>query len=1061
MESWANVIMKKAFKHGSQNTIDQLKTIGRELSMGTQGNWLSSKEYLDLVKAIGEAKSKAEEESIVMAEIEHLKKRIMEPDVPRKKMKEYIIRLVYVEMLGHDASFGYIYAVKMTHDDNLLCKRSGYLATTLFLNEDHDLIILIVNTIQKDLKSDNYLVVCAALTAVCKLINEETIPAVLPQVVDLLGHPKEQVRKKAVMALHRFQQRSPSSMSHLLTKFRQILCDKDPSVMSAALCALFDLVSADVKGFKNLTASFVSILKQVAEHRLPRAYDYHRTPAPFIQIKLLKILALLGAGDKHASENMYSVLMDVIKRNEPGKGDPGSNITNAILYECICTITAIMANSKLLGLAAEITSRFLKSDSHNYKYMGIDALGRVIEINPDFAEEHQLSVIDCLEDQDDTLKRKTLDLLYKMTKSSNVEVIVDRMISYMRTLSDAHNKTEIATRIIELTERFAPSNQWFIQTMNQVFELAGDLVPVKVAHDLMRLLSKGAGEDDEEADSLLRSSAVESYLQLLAEPKLPSILLQVACWVLGEYGTVDGTHSADDIIGKLCDVAEAHPGDNVVKGYAITAITKICAFEIGAGREVELIPECRSFVDDLLASHSTDLQQRAYELQVFFGLGADLVRKVLPVNGSGEEIEFDRELPFLQEFVDSALANGARPYLDENERLGVDSGMSSFVSSSRSHHEPSHGLRFEAYETPTAAIPSGSAAAPSSLLPDFEESVTELTRSVRNQTDSSQVDLLGPEVARLRLDGVQRKWGRTSGSSQPSLAPTPASEQQRRDSGVSEGASSNKESSPAELWDGDGAEPRHEIYSSSFEGKKVEREIPAEKQRLAASLFGGSSVQKGSSGGVKGGVKASKAAGNVRPGEKGVPPRPAAGSGKKKNWSAAEPKQASSSLMDLVDMSGDDSLPVHDAKASYDPFKELEGLLGVPSTAASSTSVGLGKSTMDFMSLYDSAPVVSQSASSLAGDSDVLSLSHRRSGGMDGANGVEGGLIDLNILPSLSPLAGLGELAQSSSSLSPSTGVSDKKGPSRQHSLQKDAASRQVGVTPTGANPALFQDLFG
>lgn len=46
------------------------------------------------------------------------------------------------------------------------------------------------------------------------------------------------------------------------------------------------------------------------------------------------------------------------------------------------------------------------------------------------------------------------------------------------------------------------------QTMNQVFELAGDLVPAKVAHDLMRLLAKGAGEEDEDADSLLRSSAV-------------------------------------------------------------------------------------------------------------------------------------------------------------------------------------------------------------------------------------------------------------------------------------------------------------------------------------------------------------------------------------------------------------------------------------------------------------------------------------------------------------------------------------------------------------------------
>jgi AP-4 complex subunit epsilon-1 len=33
----------------------------------------------------------------------------------------------------------------------------------------------------------------------------------------------------------------------------------------------------------------------------------------------------------------------------------------------------------------------------------------------------------------------------------------------MRTLNDAHNKTELAGRVIELAERFAPSNQWFIQ----------------------------------------------------------------------------------------------------------------------------------------------------------------------------------------------------------------------------------------------------------------------------------------------------------------------------------------------------------------------------------------------------------------------------------------------------------------------------------------------------------------------------------------------------------------------------------------------------------------------
>ncbi|GAB2273023.1 hypothetical protein Dimus_007835 [Dionaea muscipula] len=896
--------------------MEQLKTLGRELAMGSQGGFGQSKEFLDLVKSIGEARSKAEEDRIVLHEIETLKRRIIEPDIPKRKMKEYIIRLVYVEMLGHDASFGYIHAVKMTHDDSILLKRTGYLAVTLFLNEDHDLIILIVNTIQKDLKSDNYLVVCAALNAVCRLINEETIPAVLPQVVELLGHQKEAVRKKAIMALHRFYQRSSSSVSHLLSNFRERLCDNDPGVMGAALCPLYDLIVIDPNSYKDLVVSLVSILKQVAERRLPKSCDYHQMPAPFIQIKLLKILALLGSGDKQASEQMYMVVSDVIR-----KCDGSSNIGNAVLYECVCCVSAIYPNNKLLEAAAHAISNFLKSDSHNLKYMGIDALGRLIKISPEVAEQHQLAVIDCLEDRDDTLKRKTFELLYKMTKSSNVEVIVAHMIDYMISINDNHYKTEIASRCVELAEQFAPSNQWFIQTMNKVFQHAGDLVNIKVAHNLMRLIAEGFGDDDDGADSLLRLSAVESYLSIIGEPKLPSAFLQVICWVLGEYGTADGKYSASSIAGKICDVAEAHSNDNTVKAYAVTALLKIFAFEKARGRKVDMIPECQSLIEDLSASHSTDLQQRAYELQMVIDLDAQTIENIMPIDASCEDIEVDKGLSFLNGYVQQSIENGAQPYVPEHERSGLPN-VSSFRS--QEHHVAStHALRFEAYELPKTPVPKAppvSQLSSSELVPVSEPSYNRdvfMMPSVQSTSDGRSDEI------KLRLDGVKKKWGRPSYSS--TTPSSSSSSLQKTINGVSSidgmGGSSSK-------------------ARDAYDSRNAPVEIPPEKQRLAASLFGGiskvekrpSSIHKPTKASVYAAEKLNLetlAAGNDTSAEKSRSPPP-----------------------DLLDLGE----PDNDVIASLDdPFKQLEGLLEPGTSNLNATPEN------DIRSLYTGSTITAQS----------------------------------------------------------------------------------------------------
>jgi AP-4 complex subunit epsilon-1 len=90
------------------------------------------------------------------------------------------VRAIYIEMLGHDASWTHVKALQFASDPGLIAKKAAYLAATSFLDSSSDLLLLVVNTILSDLKSDNYIVVCTALVATCKLIGPDLINAVLP-----------------------------------------------------------------------------------------------------------------------------------------------------------------------------------------------------------------------------------------------------------------------------------------------------------------------------------------------------------------------------------------------------------------------------------------------------------------------------------------------------------------------------------------------------------------------------------------------------------------------------------------------------------------------------------------------------------------------------------------------------------------------------------------------------------------------------------------------------------------------------------------------------------------
>lgn len=70
----------------------------------------------------------------------------------------------------------------------------------------------------------------------------------------------------------------------------QALSDAEVPVIFGGVSVLKNLICQDPVSYKNLTPKLVEIFEKVMDHKYPPEYDYHKVPAPWIQIDLLQIL---------------------------------------------------------------------------------------------------------------------------------------------------------------------------------------------------------------------------------------------------------------------------------------------------------------------------------------------------------------------------------------------------------------------------------------------------------------------------------------------------------------------------------------------------------------------------------------------------------------------------------------------------------------------------------------------------------------------------------------------------------------------------------------------------
>ena len=96
---------------------------------------------------------------------------------------------------------------------------------------------------------------------------------------------------------------------------------------------------------------------------------------------------------------------------------------------------------------------------------------KVVEIDYQAVQRQRQVITDCLKDHDFVIKKQALDLLYKITNSTNVKSVVKELLNYLL-VADSEFKKELSNKICQICEKYAPTKKWHIDTVIKVLTLS-------------------------------------------------------------------------------------------------------------------------------------------------------------------------------------------------------------------------------------------------------------------------------------------------------------------------------------------------------------------------------------------------------------------------------------------------------------------------------------------------------------------------------------------------------------------------------------------------------------
>ncbi|KAK2629916.1 hypothetical protein QTJ16_000736 [Diplocarpon rosae] len=556
-----------------------------------------------------------------IADIRNARARELEEKRINKELAN-IRLLLYIYILGWNVDFGHLEAVNLISANKYSEKQIGYLAMTLFLHEQHELLHLVVNSIRKDLTDHNELYNCLALHAIANVGSREMGEALSGEVHRLLISPasKSFVKKKAALTLLRLYRKHPDIVQpQWAERIISLMDDADMGVALSVTSLIMALAQDQPDQYKGSYVKAASRLKRIlVDGEYATDYLYYKVPCPWIQVKLLRLLQYYPpSDDTHVRDLIRESLQTILNLAvEMPKNVQQNNAQNAVLFEAINLIIHLDTEQALMKQISHRLGKFIQSRETNVRYLGLEAMthlaARAETLDP--IKQHQGIIISSLKDRDISVRRKGLDLLYSMCDQTNAQPIVGELLQYLQN-ADFAIREEMVLKIAILTEKYATDIQWYVDISLRLISMAGDHVSDEVWHRVIQIVT-----NNEE----LQVYAAQNILQYVKADHCHETLVKIGGYLLGEFGHL----IAED---KGCSPIEqfiALQGKLQGCSSPTRAIILSCFIKF-----VNLFPEIKPRLMYVFQAYShtldSELQQRACEYLALASLPTDdLLRTV-------------------------------------------------------------------------------------------------------------------------------------------------------------------------------------------------------------------------------------------------------------------------------------------------------------------------------------------------------------------------------------------------------------------------------------------------